>query len=80
MELRISEIGRAYWTGFFMCLFIIGVSIEIIYQFYIQIDLDIIKKMIYSLVEYNWVFMIGIALIGMFIIHNLKLKEVKQDA
>lgn len=73
--MEISIIGRAYWTGFFMCLFIIGVSIEIIYRFYIKVDSEIMKSLINNLVIYNWVFMIGTALFGMFIIHNLKLSE-----
>lgn len=79
--MEISIISRAYWTGFFMCLFIIGVSVEIIYQFYIQVDLEIMKSLINNLVIYNWIFMIGTSLLGMFIIYNLKLsEEVKQEA
>jgi hypothetical protein len=75
MKLNKNEVS--YWIGFFMCLFILGVSFEIINQFERHLTIEIMHELYNSFLVWSPIFMIGIAIIGMFIIIRFNKDEVE---
>jgi hypothetical protein len=73
MKLNNNEFS--YWIGFFMCLFLIGVSSEIIINTIKSVpNLELMKELANSLIYYSPIIMIAISLFGMFIVFQLNEK------